>query len=132
RLCGGSSPRTWGTPAAVRARHHCVRFIPTHVGNAAQRDRCGSPSSVHPHARGERDFSQSHPPMVRGSSPRTWGTHARHDECHTLPRFIPTHVGNAVIGFVLFHESPVHPHARGERSSCKRLIANRIHDVKLI
>ena len=32
---------------------------------------------------------------MRGSSPRTWGTHRRNQPRHQLARFIPTHVGNA-------------------------------------
>ena len=35
----GSSPRTWGTPAKTDKPNEQTRFIPTHVGNAADRVR---------------------------------------------------------------------------------------------
>ncbi len=115
RRTRGSSPRTWGT--RILCENNCGkwRFIPTHVGNAHGRARTGRLRPVHPHARGERGFSDATVPANSGSSPRTWGTrsprpvHARH------LRFIPTHVGNAAARIFSCVGSTVHPHARGER-----------------
>ena len=49
----GSSPRTWGTPLGIRRQGSDDRFIPTHVGNTTSPRGRASPTSVHPHARGE-------------------------------------------------------------------------------
>ena len=52
---------------------------------------------------------------MRGSSPRTWGTH--NDCCVYLMdgRFIPTYMGNAYPGLPGRDDRPVHPHVHGER-----------------
>ena len=90
----GSSPRSWGTPAAVRAHHQCVRFIPTLVGNTF----IGPPSigcnAVHPHARGEHRCRNWRALSSNGSSPRSWGTLRADDFAVRIARFIPTLVGN--------------------------------------
>ncbi len=53
----GSSPRTWGTLSLRTPALAPVRFIPTHVGNTRPRCwRCRT-ESVHPHARGEHDWT---------------------------------------------------------------------------
>ncbi len=92
----GSSPRTWGTPRDHDLHIDCMRFIPTHVGNAW------------------RNYPLNLPPA--GSSPRTWGTPHSDRYSASRRRFIPTHVGNAAQP----NNSPprwtVHPHARGERA----------------
>ena len=95
RACGGSSPRTWGTLDVCTVETRNVRFIPTHVGNAATSTRPPRNDTVHPHARGERVLSANFAGPDDGSSPRTWGTpvDARNQRAHV--RFIPTHVGNA-------------------------------------
>ena len=92
---GGSSPRTWGTPAAASPATAAVRFIPTHVGNASCRPDEWCPHAVHPHARGERGLLAELAGGCVGSSPRTWGTPGRWCCGASGRRFIPTHVGNA-------------------------------------
>ena len=70
----GSSPRMWGTAVKCVPKRTLARFIPTHVGNGARRDKKPPRRSVHPHACGERDRDERvHAPIV-GSSPRMWGT----------------------------------------------------------
>ena len=102
----GSSPRTWGTLSSRGQERVPVRFIPTHVGNAAAKRRGARKSTVHPHARGERQ--------------------ARNAQHGAKPRFIPTHVGNARRLAVRCARRPVHPHARGERSPmCSATRASR-------
>ena len=92
---GGSSPRTWGTDDKCKAYWPTGRFIPTHVGNS----QCGNIGvcniAVHPHARGEQLEAAAAQHVVRGSSPRTWGTGSLERFVDQGFRFIPTHVGNS-------------------------------------
>ncbi len=90
----GSSPRMWGTLNTEHQPNHQSRFIPTHVGNTHTNDVPPIASSVHPHACGEHSLSLEPSDRQTGSSPRMWGTHRRIGVLHSLPRFIPTHVGN--------------------------------------
>ncbi len=57
-ICG-SSPRAWGTQIRRPGLADCRRFIPTRVGNTPALRRSGRNSLVHPHARGEHQFSVS-------------------------------------------------------------------------
>ncbi len=111
----GSSPRTWGTPALQGRARQRVRFIPTHVGNAALPISAPTPISVHPHARGERKHVMASAVREAGSSPRTWGTPIWLHASRRHRRFIPTHVGNAFVRLDNDESHTVHPHARGER-----------------
>ena len=115
RGCPGSSPRPWGTPGPCRPAGSTVRFIPTPVGNAGQAVGDSGTNPVHPHARGERQFSQRPVSPIIGSSPRPWGTPAQRQAVQRLVRFIPTPVGNAPGSLSRDRRQPVHPHARGER-----------------
>ncbi len=135
----GSSPRTWGTPAAGQPDLFRPRFIPTHVGNTtipASASRC---CSVHPHARGEHCMGGCSGLRCVGSSPRTWGTRAHREQAPGQGRFIPTHVGNTATRrprlparwFIPTHVGnttrrtaiqtahAVHPHARGEHTAAR-------------
>ena len=114
-LLAGSSPRTWGTPAALPAAGPTRRFIPTHMGNALLGGGLLRLIPVHPHAHGERrrrTVRRADPP---GSSPRTWGTHDAVGGYRLRARFIPTHMGNAARRGRVNRRPPVHPHAHGER-----------------
>ena len=116
RAYSGSSPRAWGTPDHHRAGIVRSRFIPTRVGNTADRRwrRRGWP--VHPHARGEHDKPQRHGVEQEGSSPRAWGTLVAGAVCPGVRRFIPTRVGNTALPSRFPCGIPVHPHARGEHA----------------
>ena len=70
----GSSPRTWGTQNTKTGEGRSIRFIPTYMGNAYDSGRTVASSTVHPHVHGERRVWQGNSYVVRGSSPRTWGT----------------------------------------------------------
>ncbi len=111
----GSSPRSWGTLFCGAGGTSTGRFIPTLVGNADAAFFAALTVSVHPHARGERGRRRVDPDRVGGSSPRSWGTPLHHRESLFPFRFIPTLVGNAMIGELILRPTPVHPHARGER-----------------
>jgi len=113
-LVHGSSPRMWGTQAAICACTEISRFIPTHVGNTKSKDKQSKPKSVHPHACGEHVFSIAFLHQSHGSSPRMWGTLKTHRGTEFPHRFIPTHVGNTAISAPPTDIYPVHPHACGE------------------
>ena len=55
--------------------------------------------------------------MLRGSSPRTWGTGNEGLRGGRRHRFIPTHVGNRAPSWMCLRPESVHPHARGEQRS---------------
>ncbi len=117
RQLTGSSPRMWGTLWPWYRPSVGARFIPTHVGNAR---RCGDNAiglTVHPHACGERINRLDWPHLHNGSSPRMWGTLKLFTDIAILARFIPTHVGNALVLIVTTMRTAVHPHACGERMS---------------
>jgi hypothetical protein len=120
----GSSPRTWGTRSIRCPSSASWRFIPTHVGNAAATTTEPSYSAVHPHARGERNSRAVQGLPAIGSSPRTWGTRIDGRCANRCGRFIPTHVGNAMITRTTCAFLAVHPHARGERTTPISLIYN--------
>jgi len=91
----GSSPRAWGTRDSVVALDSLPRFIPTCMGNAADRIAAAVARAVHPHVHGER--TNFRPAGVKGigSSPRAWGTHELQAGRGEGDRFIPTCMGNA-------------------------------------
>ena len=70
----GSSPRMWGTLIDRCWKLYPKRFIPTHVGNTANRPLKINPHSVHPHACGEHILLHICLSIRDGSSPRMWGT----------------------------------------------------------
>jgi len=111
----GSSPRPWGTQLLGVRAEPLGRFIPTPVGNAGRCAAASRPSSVHPHARGERVTKPAPSRPSVGSSPRPWGTPEQHEFSRDQLRFIPTPVGNAPSAPRKSCPVPVHPHARGER-----------------
>ena len=114
RTITGSSPRPWGTHAAVRRCCDWRRFIPTPVGNTGARCWPGPAGPVHPHARGEHSARAISRPSRCGSSPRPWGTQPRGQAIELLRRFIPTPVGNTGRARPVAASRAVHPHARGE------------------
>ena len=70
----GSSPRLRGTRTQHEVGNQMNRFIPAPAGNTSRRSRSRSRKPVHPRACGEHQFSQSHEPILYGSSPRLRGT----------------------------------------------------------
>ena len=133
----GSSPRPWGTHFVAPHSLDHPRFIPTPVGNAVGAPCAVRTGPVHPHARGERPSSpgtmsaasgssprpwgtlrpKHQKGAADGSSPRPWGTHCPRPWQPAQPRFIPTPVGNAAWSPSGGRGTPVHPHARGERTT---------------
>ena len=110
----GSSPHAWGIPVDSTIFGQDRRFIPTCVGNTLLPSDRTSPSTVHPHMRGEYMSGMSDDAMDSGSSPHAWGIRPNLCHGHASGRFIPTCVGNTPGQEARLGHSPVHPHMRGE------------------
>ncbi len=89
------------------------RFIPTYVGQIADFPFDSVHSAVHPHERGANSFAFPLSPVIRGSSPRTWGKFECSWFTPPLARFIPTYVGQMVCCLCFSWPPAVHPHVRG-------------------
>ena len=113
----GSSPQAWGTWNTTYRLLKCTRFIPTGVGNMADRAGPISVEAVHPHRRGEHGENVLEADISRGSSPQAWGTCNLHLSSRSRGRFIPTGVGNISRSAPGPPRSPVHPHRRGEHKA---------------
>ena len=133
---GGSSPRSRGTRGGLKHWRGPGRFIPALAGNTFWTVVSAIIISVHPRARGEHWSITRHATVVRGSSPRSRGTHRRQNHRHNRHRFIPALAGNtphlldgqrrhrfipALAGNTnAWHrgllQTSVHPRARGEHS----------------
>ena len=90
------------------------RFTPTYVGKIPPGKYKFSPSTVHPHIRGE-NASILLPSRTRiGSPPHTWGKWNRWTNWPTSKRFTPTYVGKISALLMYLWAISVHPHIRGE------------------
>ena len=114
-MVAGSSPRVWGTPYRLWVVLDKPRFIPTGVGNAKIGCLVVKRRAVHPHGCGERGRCQKTMLRILGSSPRVWGTLWCWPYLLSGSRFIPTGVGNALVGSYPAGWVAVHPHGCGER-----------------
>jgi len=70
--------------------------------------------TVHPHVHGELSGKTHCCLNVFGSSPRAWGTLSVEFGYASLPRFIPTCMGNSWNTRVVLNADAVHPHVHGE------------------
>ena len=111
----GSSPRVWGTGTASSYFSRSNRFIPTCVGNGHMVRQAGQHITVHPHVCGERVANVIGVLLMRGSSPRVWGTGLARSAKGTRRWFIPTCVGNGARQRDQAALISVHPHVCGER-----------------
>ena len=93
------------------------------MGNAVHSATASALRAVHPHAHGERDGLGHRAAFSDGSSPRTWGTLAHLLGVVAVPRFIPTHMGNATWPPSRPPARSVHPHAHGERLETVRPVS---------
>ena len=87
------------------------------MGNGLVRRLASAMIAVHPHACGERPTPKHCLRLDAGSSPRLWGTANTVRLPLPMCRFIPTPVGNGMIGAAFRKPASVHPHACGERFS---------------
>ena len=110
----GSSPRAWGTFHLWYPKTYRSRFIPMCVGNIIICWKSSLVLPVHPHVRGEHYYVRCGCEVIRGSSPRAWGTSYIPPLQYTDFRFIPTCVGNIKPQRIFNRSYSVHPHVRGE------------------
>ena len=112
--CRGSSPLTWGKHAGRRTYRARNGLIPAHVGKTSLRHASCTMYRAHPRSRGEN----GDPPTVTtgppGSSPLTWGKHARVSPNHGTSRLIPAHAGKTPMRCGSWSRRPAHPRSRGE------------------
>ncbi len=118
----GSSPRPRGTLADARHVQREGRFIPAPAGNTSARSSAGSPTAVHPRARGEHHRAIESVKGRDGSSPRPRGTQPPERDPLLAHRFIPAPAGNTSRSGNCRAGRTVHPRARGEhcRVSCAK------------
>ncbi len=118
RMEDGSSPHAWGAYHRMDGHWRQCRFIPTCVGSISSSASLSSLKSVHPHMRGEHCTPLSNRSRSVGSSPHAWGACGWRAGILAPIRFIPTCVGSMMWQRTLNEWLPVHPHMRGEHSSC--------------
>ena len=119
---GGSSPHARGTRLAHSTGALNDRFIPACAGNASSRSMPGTPSTVHPRMRGERDSMIGIGFLIRGSSPHARGTPMGSRQAGPVRRFIPACAGNARFRGGADIVDAVHPRMRGERVIPKAIL----------
>ena len=115
----GSSPRARGTGVVFGLRVTPTRFIPARAGNGSRAAALDILRAVHPRARGERTGFVHPVRFVAGSSPRARGTAEEHWRLAPGTRFIPARAGNGHTRGMPSGSLPVHPRARGERSTTR-------------
>ena len=91
----GSPPRAWGRLTMPIYSNHPCRFTPTCVGTAQTCMYISGFSSVHPHVRGDGQYSLRMRSIAIGSPPRAWGRRVGVLELFAAVRFTPTCVGTA-------------------------------------
>ena len=104
----------WGTRGYFFCLTYNLRFIPTYVGNTYLLLFFTFHSPVHPHVCGEHASKSAKRRIKSGSSPRMWGTQRYPVSQSRDYRFIPTYVGNTVVGPSGCVPHTVHPHVCGE------------------
>jgi len=135
RASSGSPPRAWGRPRGPHREGRAGRFTPTCVGTASCSRSAGTVVAVHPHVRGDGEYTCPWAERGDGSPPRAWGRPqgprgSQHSLLGSPPRawgrprggggrglsrrFTPTCVGTAGAPQSQYNDSPVHPHVRGD------------------
>ena len=110
----GSPPRAWGQCTFVYGFLHRRRFTPTGVGTMSSYSRSTSPSSVHPHGRGDNRILKLRQTPCAGSPPRAWGQCLARSGDAENTRFTPTGVGTMALMRATCRLLTVHPHGRGD------------------
>jgi len=77
RFITGSPPRALGQRDGIERRAYCARFTPTGVGTTTLTATQEYLWEVHPHGRGDNDFSAGIFVLYLGSPPRAWGQRGR-------------------------------------------------------
>jgi len=113
----GSPPRAWGQLSHTARRAALLRFTPTGVGTTATPRTSPSPSTVHPHGRGDNVRRSRRTSPCSGSPPRAWGQRHAHIPGRRRARFTPTGVGTTAAPRSTPTAPPVHPHGRGDNDA---------------
>jgi len=96
------------------------------VGTMSSYSRSASPSSVHPHGRGDNRSCASRCSRSAGSPPRAWGQCVCGDGARVASRFTPTGVGTIPTPPLPRPPPPVHPHGRGDNDGLLNCIAEHL------
>ena len=89
-------------------------FTPTGVGTIEQSSAPATASTVHPHGRGDNQFSTRVRTGTCGSPPRAWGQSNDVLATGAEWRFTPTGVGTIESPMTSSSYESVHPHGRGD------------------
>ena len=109
----GPSPRAWGSRLNLIPAALPPGSIPTCVGFTTPAWATSKAATVHPHVRGVHQACGDTKPLVRGPSPRAWGSPVLPLPFLKRVRSIPTCVGFTARDPTTRRESSVHPHVRG-------------------
>ena len=94
------------------------RFTPTGVGTMSSFFSAFASTSVHPHGRGDNRHFVLECELCIGSPPRAWGQFYGRHARYVCRRFTPTGVGTIAPASAERSELTVHPHGRGDNTSC--------------
>ncbi len=110
----GTPPRAWGRQEHRVRRLQPVRNTPTCVGTTAWDGPFDTPSTEHPHVRGDDGVPSPLNLTSSGTPPRAWGRPERDLRLPGCDRNTPTCVGTTAGGRARGPGSPEHPHVRGD------------------
>ena len=113
-----SSPLARGKCSTDAAIAVPLRFIPTRAGKILRPGLWRSSMGVHPHSRGENVAVDVDVSSRRGSSPLARGKFAAEFGVGERTGFIPTRAGKIRSSQPRSKPLTVHPHSRGENTSC--------------
>ena len=121
----GSSPRVWGQGVYNDNNGKLTGIIPTRMGTRGLCARLAKQSEDHPHAYGDKFIIIKSMFIISGSSPRVWGQDFF--DINILPsyRIIPTRMGTSVKHTFIVQRIEDHPHAYGDKNSCRRYPCGR-------
>ncbi len=110
----GSPPHAWGQCGQLDQIERRRRFTPTCVGTMPWWTARATPTSVHPHMRGDNALLLAMAMPQDGSPPHAWGQCRRSHPDRPGGRFTPTCVGTMKRVCTRGPDWPVHPHMRGD------------------
>ena len=115
-VCQGSSPRVWGQVSDTNLLPYKERIIPTRVGTRPKVVSATISSQDHPHAYGDKTFTDKKEAANAGSSPRVWGQAYARRKSQTITRIIPTRMGTRSCFAKTARHQKDHPHAYGDKN----------------
>ena len=115
----------WGQGIYFDELYITDRIIPTRVGTSLKSQKPLRKAQDHPHACGDKVFTQRLLSLFKGSSPRVWGQANFNSLQIFLFRIIPTRVGTSRCRKLFVHAKQDHPHACGDKSGLSVSRLNR-------